>query len=77
MLILAFCIREGARGGLSATSGMWQAVKAGSPAISGGSLSCCWRFLSFLNVQPTVLQEAGAQQPGEGDSTQSQQYNPK
>lgn len=37
-----------ARGGLNATSGMWQALKAGSPAISGGSLSCCWRFLAFL-----------------------------
>lgn len=45
LLIFAFCIWETARGGLNATSGMWQAVKAGSPAISGGSLSCCWRFL--------------------------------
>lgn len=48
VLILAFCVWETARGGLNATSGMWQAVKAGSPAISGGSLSCCWRFLSFF-----------------------------
>lgn len=75
VLILSFCIWETARGGLNATSGMWQAVKAGSPAISGGSLSCCWRF--FFKCSTNSAEGSWSPASQEKVIVQSQQYNPK